>query len=165
VRVHLILLLPLPTCKAYPIAILLHAHCAIYSHQPTPLFMPYTIHYWRWQYRVRPNSAVADVVAVLVEGERAPLAGGRAPHTTTQITRFATYTRTHSTRYARIQIVVRLSRRRCSRRSGRKRACPSCRRPRARGPLLSRRPPRASPGRAGQPPQLTKRGKGGLELI
>jgi len=25
-----------PTCKAYAIAILLHAHCAIYAHPPTP---------------------------------------------------------------------------------------------------------------------------------
>jgi len=31
-----------PTCKAYPIAILLHAHCAIYAPPPTPLV--YAIH-------------------------------------------------------------------------------------------------------------------------
>ena len=31
----IILLLPPPTCKAYPIAILLHGHCAIYAHPPT----------------------------------------------------------------------------------------------------------------------------------
>jgi len=31
---------PPPTCKAYPIAILLHDHCAIYAPPPNPLFMP-----------------------------------------------------------------------------------------------------------------------------
>jgi len=41
----IILLLP-PTCKAYPIVILLHDHYAIYAPLPTPPFMPYTIHYW-----------------------------------------------------------------------------------------------------------------------
>ena len=34
---------PSLTCKAYPIAILLHAHCAIYAPQPTPLL--YAIHH------------------------------------------------------------------------------------------------------------------------
>jgi len=34
-----------PTCKAYPIAILLHAHCAIYALPPTPRLyaIPYTV--------------------------------------------------------------------------------------------------------------------------
>jgi len=43
----IILSLPPPTCKAYPIAILLHAHCAIYAppHRPL-LFMPDTMQYW-----------------------------------------------------------------------------------------------------------------------
>ena len=36
------LLLSSPTCKAYPIAILLHDHCAIYAPPPTPLL--YGIH-------------------------------------------------------------------------------------------------------------------------
>ena len=31
-----------PTCKAYPIAILLHDHCAIYAFLPTPLL--YAVH-------------------------------------------------------------------------------------------------------------------------
>ena len=44
----IIFLLPPPlTCKAHPIAIRLHDHCAIYAPPPTtPLCMPYTIHYW-----------------------------------------------------------------------------------------------------------------------
>jgi len=33
----IILLLPSPTCKAYPIAILLHDHCAICALPPTAL--------------------------------------------------------------------------------------------------------------------------------
>jgi len=37
-----ILLLPSPNCKAYPIAILLHAQCAIYAPSPTPPL--YAIH-------------------------------------------------------------------------------------------------------------------------
>ena len=32
----IILLLPHPSCKAYPIAILLHDHCGIYAPPPTP---------------------------------------------------------------------------------------------------------------------------------
>ena len=39
----IMLLFPPPTCKAYPIAILLHAHCAIYALPPTPLL--YAIHH------------------------------------------------------------------------------------------------------------------------
>jgi len=43
----IILLYPPPTRKAYPIAVLLHDHCAIYAppHRP-PLLMLYTIQYW-----------------------------------------------------------------------------------------------------------------------
>ena len=37
-----ILLLPPPTCEAYPVAILLHDHCAIYALPPTLLL--YAIH-------------------------------------------------------------------------------------------------------------------------
>ena len=39
----IILLLPPPTCKAYPIVLLEYDHCAIYALPPTPLF--YAIHY------------------------------------------------------------------------------------------------------------------------
>jgi len=39
----IIILSPPNTCKAYPIAILLHAHCAIYAPPPTSLF--YAIHH------------------------------------------------------------------------------------------------------------------------
>jgi len=39
----IILSLPRPICKAYPIAILLHDHCAIYAPPPTPPF--YVIHH------------------------------------------------------------------------------------------------------------------------
>jgi len=35
--VSIILFPPFPTCKAYPIAILLHDHCAIYVSPPTSL--------------------------------------------------------------------------------------------------------------------------------
>jgi len=50
-----------PTCNAYPIAILLHAH-AQYTPPPTdphPPFMPYTIQYRWWQYRdkAKPRGA------------------------------------------------------------------------------------------------------------
>jgi len=41
-----ILLLPPPTCKAYPIAMLLHDHCAIYAPHRPLLFMPHTVQYW-----------------------------------------------------------------------------------------------------------------------
>jgi len=42
-----ILVLASLTCKAYPIAILLHDHCAIYTPPPTPpLCMSYTMQYW-----------------------------------------------------------------------------------------------------------------------
>jgi len=46
-RESIILLLPPRSFKAYPIAILVHAHCAIYT--PTtdpPPFVPYTMKYW-----------------------------------------------------------------------------------------------------------------------
>jgi len=41
----IILLVPLPICKAYPVAILLHGHCAIYARPLTPhcLAMHHTI--------------------------------------------------------------------------------------------------------------------------
>ena len=42
----LILLLPRSPCKAYPVAILLHANCAIYAPPPTPPCVAYTIQYW-----------------------------------------------------------------------------------------------------------------------
>ena len=42
-RVHHPVIAPRPTCKSYPIAILLHIHCAIYGHPPTPLFLPDTV--------------------------------------------------------------------------------------------------------------------------
>ena len=43
----IILLLTLPTCKAYPISILLHDHYAIHaSPRNPPLCMSYTIGYW-----------------------------------------------------------------------------------------------------------------------
>jgi len=39
--------MPHPTYKAYPIAILMHGHCAIYDPPPPPpLCMLYTIQYW-----------------------------------------------------------------------------------------------------------------------
>ena len=38
----IILLLPPPTCKAYPLAILLHGHCTIYAPLPTPPFVCHT---------------------------------------------------------------------------------------------------------------------------
>jgi len=40
----IILILPPPTCKAYPIAILLHGHCAIYA-PPTPNSPLYATHH------------------------------------------------------------------------------------------------------------------------
>ena len=44
VRESIILLLPPPpTCNAYPIAILMHGHCAIYASPPTPPL--YAIHH------------------------------------------------------------------------------------------------------------------------
>jgi len=45
-REYIILRLPPPTCKAYPIAILSHDYSAICAPPPTPRFMPYTIQYW-----------------------------------------------------------------------------------------------------------------------
>jgi len=42
----IILLLRSLTCKAYPIAILMHDDCAIYAPHRPPPFMPYTIQYW-----------------------------------------------------------------------------------------------------------------------
>ena len=50
-----------PTCKAYPIAIILHAHFAIYAPHRPPVCMPYTIQYWLWQYRLKANSFSAEV--------------------------------------------------------------------------------------------------------
>jgi len=43
-----------PSCRAYPIATLMHDHCAIYAppHR-VPLLMPYPIQYWWWKYRVK----------------------------------------------------------------------------------------------------------------
>ena len=38
----IILLLPPPTCNAYPIIILSHAHCSIYAPPPTPPFLCHT---------------------------------------------------------------------------------------------------------------------------
>jgi len=44
--------LPPSTFKSYPIAILLHDHCATYAPPPPPPpCMPYTIQYWWWHYR------------------------------------------------------------------------------------------------------------------
>jgi len=40
----IILVLPPSTCKAYPIATILHDHCSIYALPSTFLRMPYTIH-------------------------------------------------------------------------------------------------------------------------
>ena len=57
----IILLLPRPTCKAYPMAIHWYDHCAMYAPPHRPLLsMPYTIQYWRWQYRVKANAVSAS---------------------------------------------------------------------------------------------------------
>ena len=61
----IILVLPPPTYKAYPIAILLHAHCAIYAPPPTPPL--YAIHY------------TILVLAISCKGQTGRRAGRRKP--------------------------------------------------------------------------------------
>ena len=43
----IILSLPPPHLQSLPYCKLLHDHCTIYAPPPSPLFMPYTIQYWR----------------------------------------------------------------------------------------------------------------------
>jgi len=60
---QIILLLPLPpTCKAYPLAILLHDHCAIYVPPPPPAL--YAIHHTILviTYRVKAKAALPPLV-------------------------------------------------------------------------------------------------------
>ena len=55
-----------PTCKAHPIAILMHGHCAIYASSPTP-----------------PSDAILHtilVMAISCKGQRAPCAAPTEQH-------------------------------------------------------------------------------------
>ena len=50
---------PAPTCIAHTVAILLQYDCAIFDPTPNPVFMPHTIQYCAWQYRVKAKPVYA----------------------------------------------------------------------------------------------------------